>query len=131
MRFAFAELPGELHGLPRPILPVQVENLEQALQLCLVDTGAVTTRFGRWLADAAGIDLLHAPSETIVVAGLTTTAWHARADLGIAGIRYDAPVTFCNPWPFSFGLLGQEDFLRFFRVTLCAKEFWLEVEPEV
>ena len=27
-------------------------------------------------------------------------------------------------------LLGQEGFLRYFRVTLCAAEYWLEVEPE-
>ena len=48
----------------------------------------------------------------------------------IAGHRYDAPVTFCDPWPFPFNVLGQEGFLRYFRVTLCAADYWLEVEPE-
>jgi hypothetical protein len=48
----------------------------------------------------------------------------------VAGTRYDAPISFCDPWPLAFNLLGQEGFLRFFRVTLCAKEFWLDVEPE-
>lgn len=50
--------------------------------------------------------------------------------LTTAGVRYDAPVTFCDPWPFAFNLLGQEGFLRFFRLTICAAEFWLELEPE-
>jgi hypothetical protein len=31
---------------------------------------------------------------------------------------------------FALNLLGQEGFLRFFRVTICAKGDWLEVEPE-
>jgi hypothetical protein len=130
VRFQFLELPGEGSTLTRPVLPVQIEDLEEAPQLCLVDTGATANRFGAWLADATGIDLRDAPESTIAVGGVTTRARHARADLTIAGVRYDAPVSFCDPWPFAFNLLGQEGFLRFFRVTLSAAESWLEVEPE-
>jgi hypothetical protein len=113
--------------LVRPAIPVQVEDLTEAPQLCLVDTGATTNRFGSWLAEAVGIDLSEAPEEDLVVAGARCRATRARADLTIAGTRYDAPVTFCDPWPFAFNLLGQEGFLRFFRVTICAAEAWLDV----
>jgi hypothetical protein len=130
VRFEFIELPGEGSTLVRPVVPVQVEDLEEAPQLCLVDTGATTNRFGAWLAEATGIDVGSAPEGTLVVGGITTTTLDARIDLTIAGMRYEAPVTFCDPWPFAFSLLGQEGFLRFFRVTLCAAEAWLEVEPE-
>lgn len=130
MRFDFVELPGEAVTLVRPVLPVQIEDLEEAPQLCLLDTGATANRFAAWLADATGIDLTGAPESTIVVGGVTTTGRDARADLTIAGVRYDAPVTFCDPWPFAFNLLGQEGFLRFFRVTICAAESWLEVASE-
>jgi hypothetical protein len=131
VRFDFLELPGLGPGsLLRPVVPVQVEDLEDAPQLCLVDTGATTNRFGLWLAEATGIDLASAPTSTVVVGGLTATAHHARADLTIAGERYDAPVSFCDPWPFAFNLLGQEGFLRFFRLTISAAESWLEIEPE-
>jgi Aspartyl protease len=130
VRFDFVELPGEGSTLVRPVVPVQVEDLEEAPQLCLVDTGSTTNRFGAWLADATGIDLAAAPESRVVVGGVTTSARHARADLTIAGFRYDAPVTFCDPWPFAFNLLGQEGFLRFFRVTISAAHTWLEVEPE-
>jgi hypothetical protein len=130
VRFEFIELPGEGSTLVRPVVPVQVEDLEEAPQLCLVDTGATTNRFGAWLAEATGIDVGSAPEGTLVVGGITTTTLDARVDLTIAGMRYEAPVTFCDPWPFAFSLLGQEGFLRFFRVTLCAAEAWLEVEPE-
>ena len=88
----------------------------------------VRTRYDR--AAVRQIDLTDAPMDRVAVRGLTTTARYGRATLAVAGLRYDAPVTFCDPWPFGFGLLGQEGFLRSFRVTLCAKEFWLEVEPE-
>lgn len=130
MRFEFLELPGEASPLLRPVVPVQVEDLEDAPQLCLLDTGATTNRFGMWLAEATGIDLSGAPESSIVVGGVTTTARHVRADLTVAGVRYDAPVTFCDPWPFAFNLLGQEGFLRFFRLTVCAAESWLELEAE-
>jgi hypothetical protein len=130
LRFEFAELPDEPLRLPRPLLPVQVEDLEDLPQRCLVDTGATTNRFGVWLADTVGIDLTGAVQEEVLVGGVRTIASHARANLTVAGVRYDAPVTFCDPWPFPFNLLGQEGFLRYFRVTLCAAEYWLEVEPE-
>ena len=129
MRFDFVELPME-QPLVRPVIPVQLEDLAEAPQLCLVDTGATTNRFGSWLAEAVGIDLSEAPEEDLVVAGVRSRATHARADLTIAGTRYDAPVTFCDPWPFAFNLLGQEGFLRFFRVTICAAEAWLDVTWE-
>ena len=116
--------------LVRPAIPVQIEDLAEAPQLCLVDTGATTNRLGSWLAQAVGIDLNGAPEQDLVVAGVRCRATHARADLTIAGTRYDAPVTFCDPWPFAFNLLGQEGFLRFFRVTICAAEAWLDVTWE-
>ena len=130
MRFDFLELPADQAAISRPVVPVQVEDLEEAPQLCLVDTGSTANRFGAWLAQETGIDLTGAPESDVYIGGVRTTARHARADLTIAGRRYDAPVSFCNPWPFAFNLLGQEGFLRFFRVTLCAAEGWLEVEAE-
>ena len=112
------------------MVPVRAEGLEDELLLCLVDTGSTTNRFGGWLADESGIDLAGAPTEEVIVGGVRSTAKHARIGLTIAGLHYDAPVTFCDPWPFAFNLLGQEGFLRFFRLTICAAEFWLELAPE-
>lgn len=130
LRFDFHELPGDPSALARPVLSVRVEDLVEASQLCLIDTGSLTNRFPRWVADEVGVELGESPGESVTIAGVTTSAWHSRVDLTIAGVRYDAPVTFCDPWPFAFGILGQEGFFRFFRVTICAKEFWLDVEPE-
>jgi hypothetical protein len=129
VRFDFVELPLE-RPLVRPVIPVQVEDLAEAPQLCLVDTGSTMNRFGSWLATAVGIDLSEAPAEDILIGGVRSRAAHTRADLTIAGTRYDAPITFCDPWPFAFNLLGQEGFLRFFRVTISAAEAWLDVTWE-
>ena len=130
MRYDFVELPGSPSRLPRPVIPVRIEDLDSAAHLFLVDTGSETNRVGKWVAESVGIDLAGAPTESIAIAGLTTTVHSARTTLTIAGFRYDAPVTFCDPWPFPFHVLGQEGFLRYFRLTMCAKEFWLDVEPE-
>jgi hypothetical protein len=131
VRFPFVEVPGSGSTLARPALPVQLEDLEEARLLCLVDTGSMANRFDARLAEAVGIDLRGVPAEPVAIAGARLRAYSTRADVTVAGSRYDAPVTFCDPWPFGFGVLGQAGFLRFFRVTLCAREFWLEVEPEV
>lgn len=99
--------------------------------LCLVDTGTVGIRFGSHLAALAGVDLTEPLAEVdILTGGLRTTGRCVRVSLTVAGHRYDAPVWFCDPWPFGFGILGQEGFFRFFRVTFCAAEGWLECVPE-
>jgi hypothetical protein len=130
VKFDFLELPGGDSTLLRPVIPVQVEDLDSAPQYCLVDTGSTHNRFGAWLAEATGIDLTGAPETELAVGGMVTAARHSRAALTIAGVRYDAPISFCEPWPFAFNLLGQEGFLRFFRLEICAAESWLEVDPE-
>lgn len=131
MRFPFLELPGERRPLPRPVLPVHLEDLEETPLLCLVDTGATGNRLGAWTAELAGITLDHPLDEDeIFVGGIRTRGRCVRVDLTIASHRFDAPVWFCDPWPFAFGLLGQEGFLRFFKVTIRAAENWLECEPE-
>jgi hypothetical protein len=68
--------------------------------------------------------------EDLFVGGIRTEGVCVRVDLTVGGHRYDAPVWFCDPWPLGFGLLGQEGFFRFFRVTICAAEGWLECEAE-
>lgn len=131
MRFPFLELPGERRPLLRPVIPVQLEDLEEAPLFCLLDTGAISNRFGAELAEVAGIPLDDPLAEDeIAVGGVRTRARCARVDLTVGSYRFDALVWFCDPWPFAFGLLGQEGFLRFFRVTIRAAENWLECEPE-
>lgn len=128
MRVPFLELPGEL--VPRPVVSVVVSGLEDVVQLCLIDSGALRNRFGSWVAEAAGITLEDATAERIAVGGVVTEARMARVDLELSETRFDAAVWFCDPWPFSFNLLGQEGFLRFFHLELCAAEGWLELTPE-
>ena len=77
MRFEFTELPGERSKLPRPVLPIQFEDIDDAPQRCLVDTGAAANRFGMWLAEAAGIDLAGSPQDEVLVGGVKTTAWYS------------------------------------------------------
>jgi hypothetical protein len=45
MRFLFKELPGTSKDYP-PAVPVTVEGLARAPQLCLLDLGALHNRFG-------------------------------------------------------------------------------------
>lgn len=132
MRYPFLELPGTgPEALTRPALPVQLEDLELAPLVCLLDTGASANRFGVEMAELTGISLAAPLARAeFAVGGIVTAAACVRADLTVAGHRYDAPVWFCDPWPFGFGLLGLDGFFRFFRVTISAAEEWLECEPE-
>jgi hypothetical protein len=131
VRFPFLELPGGSGPLLRPVLPVGVEGLPDAPQRCLADAGAVDNRLPAWVAEAAGLPLADAlAADEVVVGGVRTTGRALRVALTLGDVGFEAPVWFCDPWPFPFGLLGQEGFFRFFRVTICAAEGWLECEPE-
>jgi hypothetical protein len=136
VKFEFRSFPaaggGEL--TPRPIVDIALEGLDAAPIACLVDSGALRTRMSAELAALAGIDLSDAPSERLAIGGTTTTGRMARVTLalrrGTDEHAWDAPVWFCDPWPFAFGLAGLEGFLHHFRVTLRAYRGQLDIVPE-
>lgn len=123
MKFPFKELPGTTHDYLRPVVPVVVEGMARAPQLCLLDTGALHNRFAAWVADAAGIDLTGANEARLAVGGFTTVARGVQAQLTIAKATWEAPVWFCDPWPLPFHLLGQEGFFRWFDVRMRAARY--------
>lgn len=96
----------------------------------MIDTGALRNRFAFSLAQASGISLGDAVEERFAIAGFVSTARIAHVTLRLGETSFEAPVAFCDPWPFAFQLLGQEGFLRYFRVTISAAEEWLECVPE-
>lgn len=129
MRFPFKELPGTTNNYMRPVVPVVVEGLVRAPQLCLLDTGALHNRFAGWVAEAAGIDLSGTEEERIAVGGFTSDARQARVHLALGDHSWEAPVWFCDPWPLSFHLLGQEGFFRWFDVRVRAARYLLDIAP--
>jgi hypothetical protein len=48
---------------------------------------------------------------------------------GAEQFSWHAPVWFCDPWPYPFGLAGLEGFLRHFVVTIRAYNGYLDLEP--
>jgi len=130
MRFAFKGLPGQDADYQRPTVPVTVEGLPRAPQLCLLDTGALHNRFGAWIARAAGIDLAGAAQQQLALGGFVSTAREAQVQLTLMDHTWDAPVWFCDPWPLGFQLLGQEGFFRWFDVRIRAAHYTVEISPE-
>lgn len=130
MRFPFKELPGTPVDYVRPVIPVTVEGLSRAPQLCLLDTGALHNRFGAWVARAAGISLEGIEPQEVWLGGFRTEARSLPIQLSLEGTIWEAPVSFCEPWPLSFHLLGQEGFFRWFKVTMRAARFVVDVTPE-
>ena len=130
MRFPFKELPGTSGDYLRPTVPVTVEGMARAPQLCLLDTGALHNRFAAWVADAAGIDLSGADEQRLAVGGFVTSARQASVQLSLGDTTWEGPVWFCDPWPLAFHLLGQEGFFRWFEVRLRAATYEIEVIPE-
>ena len=131
MRFAFKELPGRSGDSRRPVVPVSVEGLERVPLFALVDTGSLQNRFGRWVAEAAGINLEGADRERIGLGGFASIeGLTVPVRLAIEDAEWEAPVSFCDPWPFDFQLLGQEGFFRWFRVLFRAADAVVEVTLE-
>lgn len=129
MRFDFKELPEAEDGYLRPVLDVSLEGLD-VRYACLVDTGSLHNRFAAWTAELTGIDLEKGNEESLALGGVVTRAVQVPVDLAIGEVRWRAPVSFCDPWPFGFQLLGQEGFLRFFHVLLRASTSILDIDPD-
>lgn len=134
-RFDFRELPssGGKKLTPRPVVDVWLEGIEVGAWEALADTGAVRTCFSRDLAQAAGITPDDDGSETLAIAGAVVQGSPARVTLTLKSqdeeYAWDAPVWFCEPWPFSFQLVGLEGFFHHFDVHLSAYEGWLDCRP--
>lgn len=131
MKLRFKELPGTAGDFVRHVVPVAVEGMLRAPQLCLLDTGSLQNRFGAWIAHAGGVDLRGTEEDRLAVGGLVTTARVAPRSSSRLGTSHgEAPVWFCDPWPFAFNLLGQERFFRWFDVRIRAAAYEIEIRPE-
>jgi len=84
-------------------------------------------RFGTWVADLAGVDLTGAAEQTIGIGGTMVSARTVTATLQLAEFRCEAPVSFCQPWPFDFQLLVQQGFLRWFTVDIDTANETLDI----
>src|SRR5436309_305933 len=62
-----------LGALPRPLADVEIEDAGLLVK-GLVDTGAVNTLFGDWIADETGVDLTGIAAQPVSVGGMTYTA---------------------------------------------------------
>lgn len=127
MIFPFRYLPGRPHDTPRPLVEVAVahENAVDLVALC--DTGALHNRFAAWVADDIGLDLRDVEPEPIGVGGQHLLARTVTVPLEVGGHGWEAPVSFCEPWPWSYQLLGQEGFFRWFEVRVRAADRELEL----
>lgn len=68
--------------------------------------------------------------EELTLGGFRTEAWSLPIQLTLEGTTWEAPVSFCEPWPLSFHLLGQEGFFRWFEVTIRAARFTVDITTE-
>jgi hypothetical protein len=135
VRLPFRAFPAATGGAltPRPIVDIALEGLPVAPIACLLDTGALRTRISAEFASLAGIALDSALIEEFHVAGLKTVGALARIGLtvsdGISDHSWDAPVWFCDPWPYPFGLAGLEGFMYHFSVSIHAYDAFLDLQP--
>lgn len=127
MIVAFTELPDGTGSGPRPLLDVAIADMDELRFPCLVDSGAMHTLLPRWLADAAGLDLVGAEVKPLAVASSATEASFTTVGVTAGGHTWETRLGFCNPWPYSWGLLGQESFFRYFTVTFRAVDFEFEI----
>ena len=96
---------------------------------CLVDSGAVHTLLPSWVARAAAVPLSARQPRTLDVGGTSTSATFVTVRFGAGGRVWEAAAGFCDPWPYAWGLLGQDSFFRFFTVTFRAADFEFEIVP--
>lgn len=130
MKVPFRVLPGVTGDVPRPLIDVTLPDIEESAFACLLDTGSLHNRFASWVAREAGFDLDSVAPESIGVGGRPVIARTIPVRLRLGAYEWEAPVSFCEPWPWDFQLLGQEGFLRFFRVVIEAANRRVEMTPQ-
>ncbi len=129
MRVPFKELPSAGQPFLRPVLEIGLAGHDLRLG-ALVDTGTLHNRFAGWTAQVLGVGLDDGERTRLALGGVVAEAVTVPVQMTLGEWTWSAPVSFCEPWPFGFQLLGQEGFLRFFRVLLVASEHRLEIEPD-
>ena len=130
MRIAFSTLPVPDQPDARPLVALVIDGIDEAPITCLVDTGSLRTRLPYWMADVIGVDLAGAPFERIVLGGVIVECRQAHVSVAVGPYEVPTSVWFCDGWDAPFGLIGQEDVLRAFRLELSSAEGWLELRPE-
>ncbi len=125
----YTELPDDAANAPRPLLDVAIADMDELRFPCLVDSGAVHTLMPRWLADVAGVSLRGAEQRSLAVAATSTDAAVVTTRMTAGGHTWEGEIAFCHPWPYSWGLLGQSSFFRYFTVTFRAADFEFELTP--
>lgn len=128
MEIYFRGLPGRDEPIGRPVVDIHLPGVPAGVA-CLLDTGTRENRFGQWVADLAGIDTADAEERLVGVGGHVTVGRTVEVDLRLGEYHWCAPVSFCDPWPWDFHLLGQEGFLRFFDVCISAAALRMEIVP--
>jgi hypothetical protein len=126
---SYTELPEDIGGWPRPLVDISVADMDEARVPCLVDSGALFTLLPRWIAQAAGVDILGGEKRTLAVASTATDAAFVTTRIAAAGHMWEAEVGFCEPWPYAWGLAGQLSFFRQFTVVFRAADFEFELTP--
>lgn len=125
----FRGLPGTQGFTPRPVVDVVVAHDTSARVVALCDTGALHNRFAGWVAELIGLDLHGVEAESIGVGGQHLLARTMTVALRVGDDVWEAPVSFCEPWPWGYHLLGQEGFFRWFEVVVRAADRELEIAP--
>ena len=123
----FRGLPGPQGFIPRPVVDVVVAHEISTHLIALCDTGALHNRFAAWVADDIGLDVRDIEPQPIGVGGQHLIARTVTASLRVGEVEWEAPVSFCEPWPWSYQLLGQEGFFRWFEVVVRAADRELEL----
>lgn len=124
---AFRRIPiGSSGSAYRPLLDVYLDVTPPIPQTCLIDTGAGGIRLSAALGRAAGIALPDDPTGPDVIAGAVRSqvfslSHRLTLQLDDGVVSWDAIVSFCDPWPHPFGLLGHSGFLDVFDVLMQAR----------
>jgi len=124
---AYRRTPGFPNGELRPLVDVHLTDDLTVVHICLADTGANGNRLSAALAGPYGVALPRDPTgPDLISGGVRSQTYEARVPFTIEvddePVTWVAPVTFCDPWPHPFGLLGQRGFFDAFDVLFQGRD---------
>lgn len=140
MKFAYKKIPiiGDLKArqvtfVYRPIIPVQIKYKDQKVSYeALIDSGADQCIFHSEIAELLGISWQEGKKCSFGgVSGKLLKGFISSVNLIVRGNEIKTKAVFSSEIPsWGYGILGQNDFFRFFRVRFVFQKKVVEITPE-
>lgn len=129
MKFDYKQISEDIY---RPIIPITLRSEDQEVNYeVLVDSGADISILDNDIAEVLNLDPEDGEEEKFVGVGGEELVMHVHpVTIEVGGWEYETKAGFADLPPNGYGIVGQNHFFRFFRITFDYTKKKLHIEQK-